>query len=123
MSHDHGPPPGEAPRWLDDPAHVKLITRIFFGCAALLFVADVIWFFAHKHATFSHDAPDERTLVQDMELWFGFYPIYAFVGIIVLVVLSVGLRKLVMRPEDYYSKDYPDPEDEFPAVTKEDHHG
>lgn len=126
MSHDHGPPPGEAPRWLDDPANVKKLTRVFFGLAAFLFVADVVWFFVHKHATFFHDTPDQRTTVQDMETWFGFYPIYAFVGIVVLVVLSVGLRKLVMAPEDFYSRDYPDPDDEFAGDGHEKgghHHG
>ena len=128
MSNDHGhhggPPPGEAPRWLDNPANIKKLTRGFFGVAALLFLADIVWFFAHKHATFGHET-GERTTVQSMETWFGFYSIYAFVGIIVLVVLSVGLRQLVMQPEDFYSRDYPDPEDEFAGEhgAEDKHHG
>ena len=128
MSHDHGPPPGEEPRWLDDPANVRKLTIGFFAVAALLLVADVMWLFVHKHATFFHDDPDARTLAQDAELWPGFYPLYSFVGIVLLVVLSVGLRKLVMRPEDYYSRDYADPDSEFGdsaegAKPGEGHHG
>jgi hypothetical protein len=31
-----------------------------------------------------------------------FYPLYGFVGIVILVLAAKGLRRLVMRPEDYY---------------------
>jgi hypothetical protein len=37
-------------------------------------------------------------------LW-GFYGIFGAVGIIVLVQAAKGLRKLVMRDEDYYESD------------------
>jgi len=126
MSHDHGPPPGEAPRWLDDPANVRKLTIGFFTFAGLLLLADVIWFFVEKHATFHYPDPENRTAVQEIELWPGFYTIYSFLEILALVGISVLVRKLVMRPENYYSRDYQDLNDEFTGTeqeTGEAHHG
>ena len=114
MSGDHGhggPPPGEAPRWLDHPANLKKLIRGFFGVAALVFLSDVIFFFVDKHASFGGEHGEAHGL-QKIETWPGFYSVYGLVGIVLLVVLSVGLRKLVMRPEDFYSKDYPESQDD-----------
>lgn len=118
-AHEHGgPPPGEEPRWLDHPANLKKLTRGFFGFAAIVFLSDVIFFFARKHASFgSEEAPAQG--IQKIETWPGFYSVYGLIGIVLLVVLSVGLRKLVMRPEDFYSKDYPESGDDEGGT----HHG
>lgn len=113
MSHDHGPPPGEEPRWLDHPANVRKLTIGFFAVALLFLLADVVWFFVERHATFHYEDPINRTAVQETEHWPGFYTLYSVVEIVVLVALSVLFRKFVMRPEDYYSRDYQDPENEF----------
>ena len=127
-THHGGPPPGEAPRWLDSAANIKLITKVFFGLYAVAFAADAIFFAKHKHSTFQ---PAEWTPAADgehfhpegihaLETTFGFYSVYGFIAIILLVVLSVGLRKLVMQPEDFYSRDYNEPADD---ESGEEHHG
>ncbi|MEM8709971.1 MAG: hypothetical protein AAGG01_03395 [Planctomycetota bacterium] len=61
--------------------------RVFFVASAILFVLD---FIIHRH---SHPGVDS---------WPGFYPIYGFVGCVVLVLVAKEMRKVVMRDEDYY---------------------
>ena len=38
----------------------------------------------------------------EAEKIFGFYSFYGFVGCGILVLASIALRKIVLRPEDYY---------------------
>lgn len=66
---------------------VKKLLRVFFALCALLLLAD---FVVHRHTY--HDA----------EKLPGFYGLYGFVGCVVLVLVAKEMRKLVMRPEDYY---------------------
>ena len=100
MSHE--PPPNEKKRWLDEPSNVTRMWRVFLVFCGLFLLLDVVdlWgarseqealHFKH-HA---HYAPEH---------WFGFYPIYAFLGVTLLVVGAKLLRKLVMRKEDYYDE-------------------
>lgn len=75
--------------WLDDPNNV---TKIYWGlCAicALVFVADA---FYHKHIHFQAEG------------WFGFFGIFGFVACVGLVLAAKLLRKVLIRPEDYYDK-------------------
>jgi hypothetical protein len=90
MSAQHGPLPGEAPGFLDKPENVRWLLRAFYAVCALLVAGDLV---AHRHVVH----PWERLL--------GFYPLYGFVGIVVLVILAKLLRRAVMRPEDYYDAD------------------
>lgn len=66
----------------------RAILGVFFGLCAALVVAG---FFVSPHG--KHHALEEYRL---------FYPVYGFVGIAVLIVASKGLRRVVMRREDYY---------------------
>ena len=77
----------EKQHFLDDPRNVK---RLLFGFYFLCGLSVVAEFFIHRHV----DHP--------WEALFSFYPIYGFLGIVILVMLSIVLRKLVMRGEDYY---------------------
>ncbi len=112
---------GEAPRWLDKPENLARLTKGFFTACGLVLLLDVIFFFAHKHNSFESHVSEPEGLLQHAESWFGYYSVYGFVAIVLLVVLSVGLRKVVMRPEDYYSRDYDDPD--AGAEAGEAHHG
>ncbi len=121
MSHHHDGPPmyeqlGEEPRWLDKPANLAKLTRGFFIACAVIFLVDIAFFFKHKHSSFEAEAIGQSEgsvpdgFLQSAESWFGYYSLYGFVAIVLLVVLSVGLRKVVMRPEDFYSRDYGQPD-------------
>jgi len=41
----------------------------------------------------------------------AFYPIYGFVGCVVLVIVARWMRTFLMRSEDYYDKQYDDNDD------------
>ena len=43
---------------------------------------------------------------KEIEGWFAFYGWYGFISCFFLVIAARGLRKLVMRDEDYYDRDY-----------------
>jgi len=77
----------EKQHFLDNPRNIKRLLFVFYILCALSVVAE---FFVHRHV----DHP--------WEALFSFYPIYGFLGIVILVMLSVVLRKLVMREETYY---------------------
>ena len=73
----------------DDPKNVQRLLYVFYTICALLLVTD---FVVHRHIS------------MELEKIPAFYAIYGFSAYVLLVVVSVGLRKLVMRKEDYYDK-------------------
>lgn len=75
--------------WLDDPANVTRLVRVFYVVCALLLAADV---FVPKHGPFA------------IEHWFGFYGFYGLVACVALVLAAKQMRKVLMRPEDYYDR-------------------
>ncbi len=87
MAREPAEHPGEKRHIFDNPKNVKRVIYALYAACALSVVAEL---FVHRHA----------------ENWweglFGFYPVYGFVGIVILVLAAKELRKLVRRPEDYY---------------------
>ena len=79
--------PDEKQYFLDNPRNIKRLLVAFYIACALSVGAE---FLVHRHV----DHP--------WEALFSFYPIYGFLGIVILVMLSIVLRKLVMREETYY---------------------
>lgn len=79
----------ETPGFFDKPKNVQRILYVFYCICGLLFLMD---FVVHRHIYHSWE-----------KLW-GFYPIYGFVGCVLLVLLSRWMRTFLMRPEDYYDK-------------------
>ena len=75
----------------DEPKNVKRLLNIFYSCCILLFALD---FVIHRHIAHSWE-----------NLW-GFYPIYGFIGCVILVLVATWMRSFLMRDEDYY-----DPQD------------
>jgi len=74
----------------DNPKNIKWFLYILYGSCAALFILD---FVVHRHIRLSWG-----------NLW-GFYPIYGFVGCIVLVHVAKWARTFLMRPEDYYASE------------------
>ena len=74
----------------DDPKNVKRLLHFLYVCCALLFILD---FVIHRHVIHSWE-----------NLW-GFYPIYGFVGCVVLVLVATWMRTFLMRPENYYDSE------------------
>jgi intracellular septation protein A len=48
------------------------------------------------------DFVGERVVHHPLEEWPILYPVFGFVGISLLILIAKGLRRLVMRSEDYY---------------------
>ena len=86
-SHDHGVPAGERQHFWDKSRNVKLVFNVFYACCAVLVLLD---FVVHRHN------------VHRWEDLFAFYPLYGFVGIWILVLIAKAMRRVLMRPEDYY---------------------
>lgn len=83
-------PDGENERFLDRQENVDRLLRGFTVLGLIVLAVD-LFFHRHVYHPWEH-------------LW-GFYGIFGAVGIIVLVQAAKGLRKLVMRDEDYYESD------------------
>jgi len=73
--------------WLDNPKNVDKVYWSVIVVSVLLFFADALY---HKHPEFG------------IEKTFGFYGIYGFVACVGLVLAAKGLRRLLMRGEDFY---------------------
>ena len=73
--------------WLDRPQNVR---KIYIG----LWIFGLAWvipdFFLEKHEDVGFAAA------------LGFYAAYGFVACVALVLAAKGLRRILMRPEDYY---------------------
>ena len=93
----------EKPHFFDKPENIKRVLRVLYILCALLLLADVV---IHRHTYLSIE-----------KLW-GFYPLYGFVGCVVLVIVAKWMRTFLMRDEDYYEKD----EEQISAPPKGDHH-
>jgi hypothetical protein len=83
------PPRDEKKYWLDDPRNVDRLVYRFYAICAVLIAIDV---FVPKHGPFG------------LEHVFGFYGFYGFVACVTLVLVAKQLRRVVMRPEDYYDR-------------------
>ena len=71
---------------------VKRLIRALLAICAVLVGADL---FVHRHV----EAPLEGLP--------GFYAAYGFIGCAILVLAAKEMRKVVMRPEDYYDPEVP----------------
>jgi hypothetical protein len=74
--------------WLDDRKNVNKIIYGLYAVCAVVGLIDLLPYKHHLHFSF--------------EYWFGFSSIYGFVACVSLVLAAKQLRKIVMRPEDYY---------------------
>lgn len=72
----------------DNPKNVKRLLNGLYICCAVLVGLD---FVIHRHVYHSWE-----------NIW-AFYPIYGFIGCVVLVVIAKWMRIFLMRPEDYYN--------------------
>lgn len=79
----------EKSHFFDKPENIKLMLRVFYACCVLLFALD---FVIHRH------------VYHPLEQLWGFYPLYGFVGCVVLVLVARWMRTFLMRDEHYYRK-------------------
>lgn len=95
--------------FFDDPKNIKRVLHVFYVLCAILFVLD---FVIHRHVMHSLE-----------NLW-GFYPVYGFVGCVVLVFVATWMRTFLMRSEDYYDHEGRDKDEQSDMNQQNgsDHH-
>lgn len=74
----------------DNRRNIKVLLYALYSCCGALFILD---FVIHRHVTHSWEG------------LLGFYAVYGFVGCVALVIISKWLRTVLMRDDDYYTKD------------------
>ena len=74
----------------DNPRNVRRVLWALLATCGFLLIADFIF---HRHVVHPWEA-----------LW-GFYALFGFVACVVLVLVAKGMRKYLMRKEDYYDVD------------------
>jgi len=93
---------GEKKYIFDRPRNIRRVLVALYVCCALLLALDL---FIHRHV----EHPWER-------LW-GFYPLYGFVGCVILVIVAKWMRTFLMRSENYYDEQALS----IPGATKDTH--
>ena len=78
----------EPPRFLDRPANLRRMRRVFYALCAALVALEVI---VHRHAEHAWEGV------------FAFYAVYGFVACVVLVLAAKQMRRVLMRRVDYYA--------------------
>ena len=79
--------------FFDRPENVTRLWLVFVAACVFVAALDLLVlleFLYHRHSSF---------FVEGMP---GFYAAWGFIGISLLIVLAKALRKLLMRPDDYY---------------------
>lgn len=84
----------EPARWLDEAHNVRKIYRGLFVVCGVLLVGGEALLFGSRSGAEAHGFGFEH--------WPGFYSFFGFVACVALVLAAKELRKLLMRPEDYY---------------------
>lgn len=98
----HGPVAGEPTDWLDQPENVNRLIKLLIAACVIVVLAD---FGYHKHGHFG------------FQEWFAFDAVFGFVAYVGLVNAAKGLRKLIMRSEDYYDRPGDRPADRKDVVA------
>ena len=75
--------------WLDDSANVR---KLYYGLWIICVLLVVLDFFYIKHGHYS------------WEEIVGFSAIFGFLGCVGLIFASKGLRRIVMRDEEFYDR-------------------
>jgi hypothetical protein len=79
---------------MDRPETVKRLFNVFYFMCVALVAAEVLL------AT----APIEHAHPLEVRMRFLVYPVYGFVSFWFLVLVARPMRKLLIRPEDYYDE-------------------
>lgn len=81
--------------FFDRPEVIQWILRGLYGICALLVVIDV---FAVLHMGV------HRHIEHPLEKIPAYYPLYGFIGCVVLVLIAKEMRKILMRKANYYDE-------------------
>jgi hypothetical protein len=125
MTTDETPPTAkeEKPRFLDNPRNVK---GILWGFLVLCLAVVGYEIYRPLGGASGGVSGDEAEAVHHLAEragaleFVGSFALYGFVSCVALVVLGKGLRRLAMRPEDYYDPEPTEPDE--PTPTSDEAH-
>jgi hypothetical protein len=86
------PPADERQHVWDKPGNVKLLFNVFYALCVIFAVLGLVIPGGEGHEGHAWEQLP------------AFYPVYGFVGIVALVFIAKQMRKVLMRPEDYYDE-------------------
>lgn len=75
--------------FFDKQENIDKVLKVFYALCALLLLLDLVI---------------NRYVYHPLERLWGFYPLYGFVGCVVLVIVAKWMRVFLMRNEDYYDR-------------------
>ena len=76
--------------FFDKKENIQKILYGFYALCAVLLAAD---FIIHRHTYHSWEQLP------------GFYPIFGFAACVALVLVATQMRKMLMKPENYYDRE------------------
>ena len=85
--------------FFDKPGNVRLVLGIFYTLCVGVVLLDAADFILQLLGV-----GDLRHAERSWEGWPGFYAVYGYVACVSLVLIAKGLRKILIRPEDYYDR-------------------
>jgi hypothetical protein len=115
--------PEEKPRFFDKPRNVKGFLWGFLGLCIAVVGYEIFRPLGGRTGGGTGDEADavhhlaERAGALE---FVGSFALYGFVSCVALVILGKGLRRLVMRPEDYYDPQPTEPSEPDDATTPPD---
>ena len=77
----------QRPGFFDQAKNIRRVPRLLYAICAGVLLLDL---FYHRHVIHAWE-----------DLW-GFYSLFGFLACTVLVLVAKEMRKVVMRPEEYY---------------------
>ena len=77
----------QRPGFFDQAKNIRRVLRLLYAICAGVLLLDL---FYHRHVIHAWE-----------DLW-GFYGLFGFLACVVLVLVAKEMRKVVMRPEEYY---------------------
>lgn len=96
------PGPEENPRFLDKPGNVKRLLWVFYAICT----GAVVYELLRPLGGYGGDGTEEVHALAERAAsleFLGSFAVYGFVSCVALVLMGKGLRRLTMRPEDYYN--------------------
>ena len=84
--------------FFDKPKNIQRLLYVFYSVCISLLVLDL---FVDRH------------IYHPWEKIAAFYPLYGFIGCVLLVFIAKWMRIFLMRPENYYDKDETMPRSTF----------
>ena len=91
--------PTDKKHFFDDPKNVTRVLRSLYVACAVVFLLDIVNLVIVRMG--GHELRHAERTWEGLP---GFYAVYGFVACVLLVLIAKGIRRILMRDEDYYDR-------------------